>query len=95
MYLASEVKMEGKSAIIQNSLSGEQTQIAPVLTLIDCGPRLANDALYQQAPLAQSGRIHVIGDALSPRTVAEATFEGHAIGTFLDLDLAVSTLGGD
>jgi 2,4-dienoyl-CoA reductase-like NADH-dependent reductase (Old Yellow Enzyme family)/thioredoxin reductase len=95
MYLASEVKMEGKSAIISNSLNGEQTQIAQVLTLIDCGPRQANDALYQQAPIGESSRIHVIGDALSPRTVAEATFEGHAIGAFLDLDLAVSTLGGD
>ena len=95
MYLASEVKMEGKSAIIQNSLNGEQTQIAHVLTLIDCGPRQANDALYQQAPIGESSRIHVIGDALSPRTVAEATFESHAIGAFLDLDLAVSTLGGD
>ena len=95
MYLASEVKMEGKSAIIKNSLNGEQTQIAQVLTLIDCGPRQANDVLYQQAPIGESSRIHVIGDALSPRTGAEATFEGHAIGAFLDLDLAVSTLGGD
>ena len=95
MYLASEVKLEGKSAFITNSLNGEQTQIAQVLTLIDCGPRQANDVLYQQAPIGESSRIHVIGDALSPRTVAEATFEGHAIGAFLDLDLAVSTLGGD
>jgi len=95
MYLASEVKLEGKSAVITNSLNGEQTQIAQVLTLIDCGPRQANDVLYQQAPMGESSRIHVIGDALSPRTVAEATFEGHAIGAFLDLDLAVSTLGGD
>jgi dimethylglycine catabolism A len=95
MYLASEVKLEGKSAVITNSLNGEQTQIAQVLTLIDCGPRQANDVLYQQAPIGESSRIHVIGDALSPRTVAEATFEGHAIGAFLDLDLAVSTLGGD
>jgi len=95
MYLASEVKIEGKSAVITNSFNGEQTQIAQVLTLIDCGPRQANDVLYQQAPMGESSRIHVIGDALSPRTVAEATFEGHAIGAFLDLDLAVSTLGGD
>jgi thioredoxin reductase len=95
MYLASEVKLDGKSAFITNSLNGEQTQISQVLTLIDCGPRQANDVLYQQAPIGESSRIHVIGDALSPRTVAEATFEGHAIGAFLDLDLAVSTLGGD
>jgi hypothetical protein len=95
MYLASEVKMEGKSAVITNSLNGEQTQISHVLTLIDCGPRQANDGLYQKASMGESSRIHVIGDALSPRTVAEATFEGHAIGAFLDLDLALSTLGGD
>jgi len=95
MYLASEVKMEGKTAIISNSLNGEQTRIAHVVTLIDCGPRQANDGLYQNAPAGESSRIHIIGDALSPRTVAEATFEGHAIGAFLDLDLAVSTLGSD
>ena len=95
MYLASEVTLEGKNCVITNTLNGEQTQILEALTLIDCGPRIANDDLYQKAPLGQSGRIHVIGDALSPRTVAEATFEGHAIGAFLDLDLAVSTLGGD
>jgi 2,4-dienoyl-CoA reductase-like NADH-dependent reductase (Old Yellow Enzyme family)/thioredoxin reductase len=95
MYLASEVKVEGKVAIITNSLNGEQTQISQLMTLIDCGPRQANDVLYQQAPLSESSRVQVIGDALSPRTVAEATFEGHAIGAFLDLDLAVSTLGGD
>jgi 2,4-dienoyl-CoA reductase-like NADH-dependent reductase (Old Yellow Enzyme family)/thioredoxin reductase len=95
MYLASEVKMEGKTAIISNSLNGEQTQIAHVVTLIDCGPRQANDGLYQNAPAGESSRIHIIGDALSPRTVAEATFEGHTIGAFLDLDLAVSTLGSD
>jgi 2,4-dienoyl-CoA reductase-like NADH-dependent reductase (Old Yellow Enzyme family)/thioredoxin reductase len=95
MYLASEVTLEGKNTIISNTLNGEKTQISYAVTVIDCGPRIANDDLYQQAPLGQSGRIHVIGDALSPRTVAEATFEGHAIGAFLDLDLAVSTLGGD
>jgi 2,4-dienoyl-CoA reductase-like NADH-dependent reductase (Old Yellow Enzyme family)/thioredoxin reductase len=95
MYLASEVTLEGKNCVITNTLNGEQTQILEAVTVIDCGPRIANDDLYQQAPLGQSGRIHVIGDALSPRTVAEATFEGHAIGAFLDLDLAVSTLGGD
>ena len=95
MYLASEVKVEGKVAIITNSLNGEQTQISQLMSLIDCGPRQANDVLYQQAPLSESSRVQVIGDALSPRTVAEATFEGHAIGAFLDLDLAVSTLGGD
>jgi 2,4-dienoyl-CoA reductase-like NADH-dependent reductase (Old Yellow Enzyme family)/thioredoxin reductase len=95
MYLASEIKLEGKDSIITNTLNGQQTRISHGLAVIDCGPRQANDALYQQAPLDQSDRIHVVGDALSPRTVAEATFEGNAIGAFLDLDLALSTLGSD
>jgi 2,4-dienoyl-CoA reductase-like NADH-dependent reductase (Old Yellow Enzyme family)/thioredoxin reductase len=95
MYLASEIELEGKDSIITNTLNGQQTRISHGLAVIDCGPRQANDALYQQAPLGQSNRIHVVGDALSPRTVAEATFEGNAIGAFLDLDLALSTLGSD
>jgi hypothetical protein len=95
MYLASEIELEGKDSIITNTLNGQQTRISHGLAVIDCGPRQANDALYQQAPLDQSDRIHVVGDALSPRTVAEATFEGNAIGAFLDLDLALSTLGSD
>jgi heterodisulfide reductase subunit A-like polyferredoxin len=95
MYLASEIKLEGKDSFITNTLNGQQTRISHGLAVIDCGPRQANDALYQQAPLGQSNRIHVVGDALSPRTVAEATFEGNAIGAFLDLDLALSTLGSD
>jgi 2,4-dienoyl-CoA reductase-like NADH-dependent reductase (Old Yellow Enzyme family)/thioredoxin reductase len=95
MYLASEIKLEGKDSIITNTLNGQQTRISDGLAVIDCGPRQSNDALYQEAPLGQSNRIHVVGDALSPRTVAEATFEGNAIGAFLDLDLALSTLGSD
>ena len=95
MYLASEVKVIGKAAIIENAFNSKQVEIPAVLMVIDCGPRVAVDDLYQNAPLADSGRIQVIGDALSPRTVAEATFEGHAIGAFLELDLALSTLGSD
>jgi 2,4-dienoyl-CoA reductase-like NADH-dependent reductase (Old Yellow Enzyme family)/thioredoxin reductase len=95
MYLASEVKVIGKAAIIENAFNSKQVEIPAVLMVIDCGPRVAVDDLYQNAPLADSGRIQVIGDALSPRTVAEATFEGHAVGAFLELDLALSTLGSD
>ena len=43
-------------------------------------------------PLTQSEEVLLIGDALAPRTIAEATFEGNAVGAFLDLDLALRTL---
>ena len=95
MHLAGQLKLKGNMAVIENNLSGEKLEISNVLTVIDCGLRQANDGLYQGVCLEQAHRIHVIGDGLSPRTAAEATFEGNAIGAFLDLDLALSTLGND
>ena len=62
------------------------------LTIVDCGPRKASDGLRHAVQIDEADRIQIIGDALSPRSVAEATFEGSAIGVFLDLDLALSTL---
>jgi hypothetical protein len=79
MYLASEIKLEGKESIITNTLNGQQTRISQALTVIDCGPRHGQRcSLPTSARWASPDRIHVVGDALSPRTVAEATFEGHA-----------------
>jgi hypothetical protein len=95
MHIGSEVKLSGEKTTIENNLSGDKLELSRVLTVIDCGLRQANDDLYQNASLAHAHQIHIIGDGLSPRTVAEATFEGNAIGVFLDLDLALSTLGND
>lgn len=91
-HLASEITLRDGLPIIKSSLNDASTSIADALVIIDCPPKRSNDELYQGAPLSQSGQILLIGDALAPRTVAEATFEGNAIGAFLDLDLALRAL---
>ena len=93
-YLASEVRVEEGKVVIASSMNEQSAQISKPIALIDCAPRLANDELYQQVAIENSSRLLLIGDALSPRSVAEATFEGTAIGAFLDLDLALSALEG-
>lgn len=92
IHLACEVNTDSKNTIIKSSMSGHRMEISDCLTIVDCGPRKANDGLYHTVNIDESNRIHIIGDALSPRSVAEATFEGNAIGVFLDLDLALSAL---
>ncbi len=92
IHLACEVNTDNKNTIIKNSMSEQRLEISDCLTIVDCGPRKANDELYQAVQIDEANRIQIIGDALSPRSVAEATFEGNAIGVFLDLDLALSTL---
>lgn len=91
-HLASEIVAQSGAAVIKSSINDQLLEISSVEAIIDCPPKRSNDELYQGALLAQSGQILLIGDALAPRTVAEATFEGNAIGAFLDLDLALRVL---
>ncbi len=91
-HLASEISVGSGTAAIKSSINDQLLEIAGVAAIIDCPPKRSNDELYQGAPLAHSAQILLIGDALAPRTVAEATFEGNAIGAFLDLDLALRVL---
>jgi hypothetical protein len=91
-HLAAEVTVESGRVVIKSSLNAEDQLIENVLAVVDCGPRQSNDAIYQSIQVQDSARFLIIGDALSPRTVAEATYEGNAAGAFLDLDLALGTL---
>ena len=91
-HLASEITLNKGEPIIKSSINDEVVNISDALLIIDCPPKRSNDLLYQDAPLTQSEKVLLIGDALAPRTVAEATFEGNAVGAFLDLDLALRTL---
>jgi hypothetical protein len=91
-HLAAEVTVETGRVVIKSSLNAEDQSIENVLAVVDCGPRQSNDAIYQSIQVQDSARFLIIGDALSPRTVAEATYEGDAAGAFLDLDLALRTL---
>jgi len=91
-YLGSEIVLDGQGAIIKSSINEHSLSPTNITTIIDCPPKKPNDGLYQGISLERSGQVLLIGDALAPRSVAEATFEGNAIGAFLDLDLALSAL---
>lgn len=91
-HLAAEVAVESGQVVIKSSLNAQDQSIENVLAVVDCGPRQSNDEIYQSIQVQDSARFLIIGDALSPRTVAEATYEGNAAGAFLDLDLALSAL---
>jgi heterodisulfide reductase subunit A-like polyferredoxin len=91
-HLAAEVAVESGRAVIKSSLNAQDQVIDGLTAVVDCGPRQSNDEIYQSLELRDSARFLIIGDALSPRTAAEATYEGSAAGAFLDLDLALSSL---
>jgi hypothetical protein len=89
-YLGAELGSEAANPVIKSSINDLVAQIPNCVAIVDCAPRRANDELYQG--VVNPTQIALVGDALSPRTVAEATFEGNAIGAFLDLDLALKAL---
>jgi hypothetical protein len=91
-HLASEITLNNGEPVIKSLINDEVVDISDALLIIDCPPKRSNDLLYQDAPLTQSEKVLLIGDALAPRTIAEATFEGNAVGAFLDLDLALRAL---
>lgn len=80
---------------LTDTLSGETSVLADVTALVDVGRPSAEDDLYRSldahvAPRSAGGphdvrtpRVHVIGDANSPRTALEAVFEGRMAGAFL------------
>lgn len=89
-YLGAELGSKGPVPIIKSSINDLVAEIPDCVAIVDCAPKRSNDEVYQGK--ADRAQITLVGDALSPRTVAEATFEGNAIGAFLDLDLALKSL---
>lgn len=92
IHLAAKVSSDATGVTISGMLNDAAIHIANPLAIIDCGPRQANDFLYQSLDPEFEKRCQVIGDALSPRTAAEAIFEGNAVGAFLDLDFALTKI---
>jgi hypothetical protein len=92
IYLSSRIEITNEILTISNSLNSEKTLVSNCIQLIDCGSRFSQDEIYQSASASQSAKVQIIGDALSPRTAAEAIYEGQAVGTFLDLDLALANI---
>lgn len=92
VYLSSKIEITNEILTISNSLNSEMTLVSNCIQVIDCGSRFSQDEIYQSVNASQNTKVHIIGDALSPRTATEAIYEGQAVGTFLDLDLALANI---
>ncbi|MCB2109339.1 MAG: FAD-dependent oxidoreductase, partial [Rhodobacteraceae bacterium] len=67
---------------LRNVFNGESRTIDDVALLTYATPRVPNDALGRE--LASDGMtVHFVGDCLAPRSVLNATAEGHRIGRLI------------
>ena len=81
---AAEVTAPG-TVTLTDTLSGDTTVLANVSVVVDAGRPTARDDLYRALDGVPGGpRVHVVGDANSPRTALEAVYEGRIAGAFLD-----------
>lgn len=85
-HLMRTIEMTSDTAVRLNStMNDEPIELRDVVLFIDAATPNAEDDLYRAAEAREiAARIHLIGDALAPRTAAEATFEGHMAGALLD-----------
>ncbi|MDA0274181.1 MAG: FAD-dependent oxidoreductase [Actinobacteria bacterium] len=95
IHLTAKVESSDAGVLIKNNLNEHELLLENCSAIIDCGPRKANDQLYQAVEQNPNRKFQVIGDALSPRSAAEAVYEGNAVGAFLDLDLATTSLDAE
>ena len=73
------------SVRLMSTMNDEPIELRDVTLVVDAATPNAEDDLYRAAEeQGIAARIHLIGDALAPRTAAEATFEGHMAGALLD-----------
>ena len=70
--------------LLTDTLSGDESTLSGVDVIVDLGRPRARDDLYRELEqLADGPRLHIAGDANSPRTALEAVFEGRLAGAFL------------
>jgi 2,4-dienoyl-CoA reductase-like NADH-dependent reductase (Old Yellow Enzyme family) len=77
--MTAAVALEAGTLTIRNSITNSIDRIAGVDSVVAVDGRLADDSLAQSLP-ARVPKIHVIGDALSPRRMLHATLDGARLG---------------
>jgi hypothetical protein len=80
--VASRCVREGDGYAIKSDL-GETTALGKDVSVIRIKRRIANTGLFESLSEMLSIPIHLIGDAYSPRSALEATFEGRGAGYLL------------
>lgn len=71
---------DGDTALLHNTVTGDTSTLDDVCLVVDVAPPRANDQLYADLQEISIG-LDIIGDANSPRSVLEAIYEGHRIGS--------------
>lgn len=84
VHLLSTVENTGPAKVeLFSPYSRTALHISDVAALVDAGSARAEDTLYRQLDAElDAPRLHIVGDANSPRTAFEAVFEGQMAGTF-------------
>jgi hypothetical protein len=68
--------IDSEDAFFQHTLSGEPVILHDVDTLVTAFGAESANTLEEELKNNFQSELHVIGDALSPRTVEEAIFDG-------------------
>ena len=72
-------EIRGKTAVLRNTLSGAETEMVDIDTIVFAVDGLPNDDLYR----ALKGKIedlHMIGQCVSPRRLLDSIFDGARAG---------------
>ncbi len=69
---------EGRSVLVEDLYSGEETVLEDIDTIVIAGVRQARDELFSELQ-GKIPEIYVIGDAMAPRSILEAVREGHLL----------------
>ncbi|HVR31146.1 MAG TPA: FAD-dependent oxidoreductase [Acidimicrobiia bacterium] len=76
-----EVVRAGSSdLVVRHFESGRESVISGVSDVVWVGPQRANDQLADRLRAAGVSDVRVIGDALAPRRIKNAIYEGNAVG---------------
>jgi len=75
------VRLTEAGIAIRHLMSGRETMLPDIATVVAACGGNANDGLYSQLRRAAPGlELHLIGDAVAPRQIEQAIFEGQMAG---------------
>ncbi|MFI5001086.1 MAG: FAD-dependent oxidoreductase [Reyranellales bacterium] len=75
------VRLTEEGIVIRHLISERETMLPDIATVVAACGGNANDRLYHQLRHAAPGlEMHLIGDAVAPRQIEQAIFEGHMAG---------------
>jgi 2,4-dienoyl-CoA reductase-like NADH-dependent reductase (Old Yellow Enzyme family)/thioredoxin reductase len=72
------VRLTEEGIVVRHLVSGQETTLPEIATVVAACGGNANDGLYRRLRRAAPGlETHLVGDAVAPRQIEQAIFEGH------------------